>query len=567
MRAMVVLLALASVITFAADNAAVAPQAAASFKPQATNLGAEAISIPQMLSYQGKLADTLGQPVPNGDYDVTFKLYTVPSGGSPFWNETQSVTAKAGLFGVLLGSVTPMGSVPAAGAMYLGMAVSGGAELAPRLRIVSAAYAYKADTANYALAGGTPENTWARGTPDSVLYTYGQLGISKGGSENMLYGSARWTHINFGIACTTGTSGQNNTGCTVGGGAANNCGGSEAVIAGGQQNTIAGAQASILGGYNNRAIGDWSSVGGGSDNTASGGGAAIGGGEYNLASGNWDVVAGGVNDTASGGSSFVGGGNGNVAGDNPYSVVCGGSHNRASGNSSFVGGGTYNLASGTYSVIPGGYHDTVTATASFAANNNSNAAYSNSAAFNGQATTASNQTRVGALSKASGTFTIDHPLDPQGKILNHYFIEGPEMRNIYDGEVKLDASGRATVSLPDYFDALNRGPRIQLTGVGSSDVYVAQEVVGNQFTIGGKAGTKVYWQVTGERKDVSAEATRRMMPVEQPKTGPLVGRMLDDDFLAGCMDQLVSEGKAQGIDFRTAAGRAKYEKMKKAAEQ
>jgi hypothetical protein len=53
-----------------------------------------------------------------------------------------------------------------------------------------------------------------------------------------------------------------------------------------------------------------------------------------------------------------------------------------------------------------------------------------------------------------------------------------------------------------------------------------------------------------------------MMPVEQPKTGALAGRMLDDDFLAGCMDQLVSEGKTHGIDFRTAAGRAKYEKMK-----
>jgi len=231
-----------------------------------------------------------------------------------------------------------------------------------------------------------------------------------------------------------------------------------------------------------------------------------------------------------------------------------------------VGGGYGGVASGAYSTVAGGTDDTASGYSSFAANNNSNAAYTNSAAFNGQATTASNQTRVGALSKASGTFTIDHPLDPQGKILNHYFIEGPEMRNIYDGEAVLDASGRAVVALPDYFDALNRGPRIQLTGVGSSDVYVAQEVVGNQFTIGGRPGTKVFWQVTGERKDVSAEATRRMMPVEQPKTGPLVGRMLDDDFLAGCMDQLVREGKAQGIDFRTAAGRAKYEKMKQLIE-
>jgi hypothetical protein len=103
---------------------------------------------------------------------------------------------------------------------------------------------------------------------------------------------------------------------------------------------------------------------------------------------------------------------------------------------------------------------------------------------------------------------------------------------------------------------------VQLTGVGSSDVYVAEKTSGNRFTIGGRPGTEVYWQVTGERKDVSAEITRRLMPVEQPKTGVLAGTMLDDDFLRGAMDQLVREGKAQGIDFRTAAGRQRYERMK-----
>ena len=189
--------------------------------------------------------------------------------------------------------------------------------------------------------------------------------------------------------------------------------------------------------------------------------------------------------------------------------------------------------------------------------------YSNSAAFNGQTASASNQTRVGALSKASGSFTIDHPLDPYNKILNHYFIEGPEMLNIYRGSVTLDANGRAEVQLPDYFSALNRNPHIQLTGVGTREVvYVAEDVKENRFVIGGPANAKVYWQVTGERQDVSAEATRRMMPVEQKKTGELAGRMLDDDFLSGCMEQLEREGKAAGLNFRTAKGRERYEMMK-----
>jgi hypothetical protein len=137
----------------AASDAVIAPQSTASHKPQATTLGRESITIPQMLSYQGKLTDTLGQPVTDSTYSVEFRLYTVPSGGAAFWNETRSVTTKAGLLSVLLGSVTPIGSVPDAGALYLGMQV-GASELIPRLRLASAAYAYKADTANYALAAG-----------------------------------------------------------------------------------------------------------------------------------------------------------------------------------------------------------------------------------------------------------------------------------------------------------------------------------------------------------------------------------------------------------------------------
>jgi hypothetical protein len=144
MRVMFVLLALASAFVLAADNAVIAPQSAISHKPQAITYGAEAITIPQMLSYQGKLTDTLGVPVANGNYPMMFLLYSQPSGGSSFWSESQSVTTKNGLFSVLLGSVTPIGSIPDGGVVYLTMTVSGGAELTPRLRIASAAYSYLA---------------------------------------------------------------------------------------------------------------------------------------------------------------------------------------------------------------------------------------------------------------------------------------------------------------------------------------------------------------------------------------------------------------------------------------
>jgi len=140
MRVTVLLLTLACAVTWAASDAALAPGAVKSVAPAVT--GTEAITIPQMLSYQGKLTDTLGTPVPNGSYPMMFLLYAVPSGGSPFWSETQSVTTKEGLFSVLLGSVTPIGSMPDAGAAHLAMTVSGGPELPPRIRIVSSAFAY-----------------------------------------------------------------------------------------------------------------------------------------------------------------------------------------------------------------------------------------------------------------------------------------------------------------------------------------------------------------------------------------------------------------------------------------
>lgn len=114
----------------------------------------------------------------------------------------------------------------------------------------------------------------------------------------------------------------------------------------------------------------------------------------------------------------------------------------------------------------------------------------------------------GTLSKSSGTFKIDHPLDPANKFLYHSFVESPEMKNIYDGVAVLDANGEATVQLPTYFEALNVEFRYQLTCIGGyAPVYISREVDGNSFDIaGGRPGLKVSWQVTGVRHDAYAKA-------------------------------------------------------------
>ena len=125
---------------------------------------------------------------------------------------------------------------------------------------------------------------------------------------------------------------------------------------------------------------------------------------------------------------------------------------------------------------------------------------------------------TGHLTKGSGSFKIDHPVDPANKYLSHSFVESPDMMDVYNGVVRLDAKGEAWVSLPGYFEALNRDYRYQLTSIGAPapNLYVAREVSRNHFKIaGGKSGGKVSWQVTGIRQD--AYANRNRIPVEEEK--------------------------------------------------
>jgi hypothetical protein len=122
---------------------------------------------------------------------------------------------------------------------------------------------------------------------------------------------------------------------------------------------------------------------------------------------------------------------------------------------------------------------------------------------------------------------IDHPLDPQNKYLYHASVGSPDMKNVYDGVVVLDAKGEAQVQLPEWFEALNRDFRYQLTAIGAPAprLYVAEEISGNQFKIaGGKPGMKVSWQVTGIRQDAMANA--RSVPVEEEKAPADRGRYL-----------------------------------------
>ena len=99
-------------------------------------------AIPKMISYQGVLTDVEGNPL-DTTVSMTFTIYDASSGGTALWTETHGfVTVTAGVFSVLLGSITPIPtSVFDQPDRWLGLVVGGDPEM-DRERILSVPYAY-----------------------------------------------------------------------------------------------------------------------------------------------------------------------------------------------------------------------------------------------------------------------------------------------------------------------------------------------------------------------------------------------------------------------------------------
>jgi hypothetical protein len=140
--------------------------------------------------------------------------------------------------------------------------------------------------------------------------------------------------------------------------------------------------------------------------------------------------------------------------------------------------------------------------------------------FNGKVRINGNLHVEGNLTKQSGSFRIDHPLDPAHKYLQHSFVESPDMMNVYNGNIVTDGRGYATVRLPRWFQALNRDFRYQLTPIGrnawSAGAVVWDEIRHNRFTIRSKPHVKISWQVTGIRQDPWANAHRIQVESVKP---------------------------------------------------
>jgi hypothetical protein len=127
---------------------------------------------------------------------------------------------------------------------------------------------------------------------------------------------------------------------------------------------------------------------------------------------------------------------------------------------------------------------------------------------------------TGSISKGSGSFVIDHPLDPENKILRHNFVESPMNLLIYCGKAELNSEGEAVVEMPDYFQVLTKEDEafIHLTPVGRPFLTGAEwNSDFSAIIIYGNKNREVFWEVMADRDDPVIHELGR--PVEEDKGG------------------------------------------------
>ncbi len=99
--------------------------------------------VPHLISYQGRITESpSGDPVPDGSYPITFRIYDSAAGGGSLWQETYaSVPVTDGLYAVRLGSINPFPHDLDFSTPYWLEIVFGSETLSPRYQLTSAPYA------------------------------------------------------------------------------------------------------------------------------------------------------------------------------------------------------------------------------------------------------------------------------------------------------------------------------------------------------------------------------------------------------------------------------------------
>ena len=139
--------------------------------------GTSFAAFPEKINYQGKLTDTTGMAVADGDYNMRFVLHTDPEDPTPIWTEERvdgdKVTVTSGLFSIMLGDVESLAGVDFDQQLYLSVEIGGtgspdwDGEMTPRkgLGAVPAAFV---STRALTLSGITADQFFRNDTANST---------------------------------------------------------------------------------------------------------------------------------------------------------------------------------------------------------------------------------------------------------------------------------------------------------------------------------------------------------------------------------------------------------------
>ena len=174
-------------------------------------LPARADELPKTISYQGKLTNSEGIPVNDGQVTMEFSFYDTDTGGAPIWPssapESHDVTVTQGLYNVCIGSETEGGiDLAFDEAYWLEVAVHG-ETLTPRQQLTAVGYAL-----NSLSSGGVGDGhslDAVDGDPVDALFVdaEGNVGIGIESSVDKLHvqGGSQNTHMR--VSATSGEAG------------------------------------------------------------------------------------------------------------------------------------------------------------------------------------------------------------------------------------------------------------------------------------------------------------------------------------------------------------------------
>jgi len=117
--------------------------------------------IPNVISYQGKVTDSGGDPVADGNYTMRFRIYDASTGGSVEWDSgNRTITVSDGVFNILLGE-SPQPSLDLEfDEDYWLLVTFAGVNQSPRQRLASTGYTYMASglTPGTVITGNIPSD-------------------------------------------------------------------------------------------------------------------------------------------------------------------------------------------------------------------------------------------------------------------------------------------------------------------------------------------------------------------------------------------------------------------------